>query len=664
MKYILLSIFIILNILVYFVTSQNVEGRIKDSLYTHLHNLQIHYEVLISSQSSSADIIYNNTIANQDEIISILQKAWETKDEKQRDYFRNLLYERLKDKYEFLKQQGIFQFHFVFPDNISFLRMHKVSKYGDDLSQIRGDFKKVNETKSIVKGFSQGIVLHAFRNVYPIFNKNGKYIGAVEVSYPSEILQKSLNIVSEIHSHFLINKKILPLEASVGNSSISKFAPSIEHKDFVVTLIKRNKKDKHVKAIKERIELLRDTINQNIQKGDMFSLMSKIEDDIKIISFLPVYQNTTYETVAWIVSYVNDDFLIRAHNNANFIRVSSFLILTLLMYFVYRIVKQSETLSKLLKSYDKNVIFSTTDLDGKITHASEAFCKISGYSEKELLGRSHSIIKSDDMPSSVYEDMWETIVSGKVWKGEIKNKTKNGKEYWVDAEVEPTFNADGKIIGYNSLRHDITDRKDIESIQEEIIFTMGTIGELRDKDTGNHVKRVAEYSKVLALHYGLGKEEAELLKQASPMHDIGKVAIADSVLNKPAKLDFDERKVMESHAKKGYELLNVSERPLLNIASIIAHEHHEKWDGSGYPRGLKGKDIHIYGRITAIADVFDALSMRRCYKEPWSDEEIFELFRKERGKHFDPKLIDIFFKNIDEFLRIRKNLCDQCDNIE
>ena len=150
-----------------------------------------------------------------------------------------------------------------------------------------------------------------------------------------------------------------------------------------------------------------------------------------------------------------------------------------------------------------------------------------------------------------------------------------------------------------------------------------------------------------------------MLKQASPMHDIGKVAIPDAILNKPGRFDENEREIMNTHASLGYEMLKHSNRPLLKMAAIVANEHHEKWDGSGYPRGLSGENIHIYGRITALADVFDALGSDRVYKKAWDDEKIFNLFKEERGKHFNPKLIDIFFEHLDEFLKIREKFKDQ-----
>ncbi|MFA6395595.1 MAG: HD domain-containing phosphohydrolase [Sulfurimonas sp.] len=215
------------------------------------------------------------------------------------------------------------------------------------------------------------------------------------------------------------------------------------------------------------------------------------------------------------------------------------------------------------------------------------------------------------------------------------------------------------IDGMNHALGEITAlNQEIEDTQREVVFTMGSIGESRSKETGNHVKRVAEYSKLLALYYGLDENEAEMLRQASPMHDIGKVAIPDAVLNKPGRFDEHERRIMDTHAALGYEMLKHSARPLLLMAATVANEHHEKWDGSGYPRGLSGENINIHGRITALADVFDALGSDRIYKKAWDDEKIFTLFREERGRHFDPTLVDIFFDHLEEFLIIRDRLKD------
>jgi PAS domain S-box-containing protein len=312
---------------------------------------------------------------------------------------------------------------------------------------------------------------------------------------------------------------------------------------------------------------------------------------------------------------------------------------------------------------DESSIVSKTDKRGKITYVNKAFTDISGYSEDELVGKPHSIVRDPNMPKEAFADMWETIKNKQIWKGEVSNLKKNGDKYIVQSTVMPIQDDEGTIQEYISVRNDITQiynlQQEIEDTQKEVVFTMGAIGESRSKETGNHVKRVAEYSRILAKYSGMSDEKVEMLVQASPMHDIGKVAIPDKILQKPGKLDEEEFKTMRTHAELGYKMLAHSNRPLLKLAATIAHEHHERWDGNGYPRYLKGEEISLEGRITAVADVFDALGSDRCYKKAWSDEKIFELFKEERRKQFDPNLVDIFFDHIDEFLKVRETFKDE-----
>ncbi|HJV96819.1 MAG TPA: DUF3369 domain-containing protein [Albitalea sp.] len=201
---------------------------------------------------------------------------------------------------------------------------------------------------------------------------------------------------------------------------------------------------------------------------------------------------------------------------------------------------------------------------------------------------------------------------------------------------------------------------EIEATQKEIVFSLGEIAESRSKETGYHVKRVAEYAKLLALKVGLPASEAELLRHASPLHDIGKIGIPDAILNKPGKLTGEEWEVMQTHARLGHEMLKHSKTAILKAASIVALHHHERWDGDGYPERRCGEDIHIYGRITALADVFDALGSPRCYKQAWPLEDILQLIAAQRGKQFDPTLVDLFLAHLDEFLAIRDRYVDRC----
>jgi len=198
----------------------------------------------------------------------------------------------------------------------------------------------------------------------------------------------------------------------------------------------------------------------------------------------------------------------------------------------------------------------------------------------------------------------------------------------------------------------------ITESQKEMVYRLGEVVESRSNETGNHVKRMAHYSELLALLVGLDTTEAELIKTASPMHDIGKIAIPDAILTKPGKLTPEEWKIVKTHPERGYEILEHSSLIVMSISAIIALTHHERWDGSGYPKGLKGTDIHLYGRITAIADVFDALGSERCYKKAWPLDKIISLFKRETGKHFDPLLTELFLDNLDKFLVIRDKFVD------
>ncbi len=202
-------------------------------------------------------------------------------------------------------------------------------------------------------------------------------------------------------------------------------------------------------------------------------------------------------------------------------------------------------------------------------------------------------------------------------------------------------------------------QEEIEATQREIIFTLAETGEMRSRETGYHVKRVAEFSRLFAVKYGMNEEEAELIKLSAPMHDIGKIAIPDSILLKPGKLTPEEWEIMQSHASLGYEMLKHSDRRLLKSAAIIANEHHEKWNGEGYPNGKKGEDIHIYGRITAMSDVFDALGNERVYKPAWELDRIVKLFKEEKGHQFDPKLVKVFLEGLDDFVKIKETYKDE-----
>ncbi|MDP3587209.1 MAG: response regulator [Sulfuricurvum sp.] len=320
------------------------------------------------------------------------------------------------------------------------------------------------------------------------------------------------------------------------------------------------------------------------------------------------------------------------------------------------LIHQTTLLEQYKEIVDISMIVTKTNLQGEIIYSNEAFCKTCGYDCDEIKSKGHNVLRHPDMTVEFYEDLWKTILSKQIWHGTIKNLKKDGNYYITDTTIKPILDEFNEIIDFISISYDVTElfdlNEEIWQTQHEMLSLLGEVGETRSEETGNHVRRVAKYSRLLGRLYGLNEEESKLIYSASPMHDIGKIGIPDRILLKPGKLEADEYTIMKTHAKVGYEILKHSKRPLLQAAAVIAHEHHEKWDGSGYPRSLAGENIHIYGRITALADVFDALSCERVYKPAWSIEKIIEFILSERGKHFDPILVDLLMNNIDSFIAV------------
>lgn len=196
---------------------------------------------------------------------------------------------------------------------------------------------------------------------------------------------------------------------------------------------------------------------------------------------------------------------------------------------------------------------------------------------------------------------------------------------------------------------------ELEATQQEIIHILGDASEYRSQETGDHIQRVAEVSYNLAKCIGLPPSDCERIRLAAPLHDLGKIGIPDAVLNKPGRLSATEYAVMKTHSVIGREMLCSSKRRLLRFAAEIAGSHHERWDGTGYPDGLKGEDIPLAGRICAVADVLDALSCPRCYKEAWPEEEVRAEFINQRGKHFQPELVDALLDHWEMFFAGYRN---------
>lgn len=203
---------------------------------------------------------------------------------------------------------------------------------------------------------------------------------------------------------------------------------------------------------------------------------------------------------------------------------------------------------------------------------------------------------------------------------------------------------------------------ELEATQREIIHILGEASESRSQETGGHIQRVAGISAKLAIAMDLPAEEVEKIRLATPMHDLGKIGIPDSVLNKPGKLTDEEYAIMKTHSELGYNMLASSKRKLLRYAANVARSHHERWDGRGYPLGLKGSEIPLAGRICAVADVLDALSSPRCYKAPWPEEKVKDEFRKMSGSQFQPEVVDALLENWEDIFACYRNVPHEGDD--
>ncbi|NDV26869.1 HD domain-containing phosphohydrolase [Desulfovibrio sp. JC010] len=201
--------------------------------------------------------------------------------------------------------------------------------------------------------------------------------------------------------------------------------------------------------------------------------------------------------------------------------------------------------------------------------------------------------------------------------------------------------------------------KAIRETQFEIVQRLGRAGEFRDNQTGAHVLRVSKVAEIIARAMGMDDEFCELILYASPMHDVGKIAIPDSILLKPGSLTPEEWEIMKKHCASGCEIMGDHPSEILWVASQIALYHHERWDGKGYPEGLKGEDIPLYARITAVSDVFDALMSERPYKQPWTVDRAIEYITQESGKQFDPNVVSAFLGNLSAIVAVRDEFPDE-----
>lgn len=327
------SIILMINITVYLATQIYSEDKIDIVLKNNLYTLQTHYETLLHTQEIIASTTYKSTI-NMDRVIQIITKA-NIANKEQKNILRDELHHLLKEKYKLLQELSILQYQFIFPSNKVFYRAHKPAKYGDDLSAIRADFKYVNRTQKPIRGFTQGRTAHGFRNTFPLFDKNNKHIGAMEISFSSDSFQYYLNHISKIHSHFLVKKYIFDTKTWDRDDLMLHYEQSAESKQYMITLNDNHTKKSCISDSKDKLKNRNEEINYKMSLDNFFSIYIKYNNKIESVSFLPI-KNIKNKTVAWIVSYQKSPIIEATLFNSLIIRLLSFFISILLVYFILK----------------------------------------------------------------------------------------------------------------------------------------------------------------------------------------------------------------------------------------------------------------------------------------------------------------------------------------
>jgi len=285
-----------------------------------------------------------------------------------------------------------------------------------------------------------------------------------------------------------------------------------------------------------------------------------------------------------------------------------------------------------------------TDRNSIVQYVNPAFTAITGFTAEAMIGKKPSVLRSAHTTLQKYQEMWSVILSGGWWRGEIINVKQSGEEWYSYLSISQIRDATGVPFAYVGISRDITEMKQLQfRLKEaslEAIFMLSVAAEAKDEVTGSHIQRVRHYSQALAERLGLPPMEAEEIGYSSMMHDVGKLHIPDAILKKAGALSREEWEAMVEHPAQGVAILR--DKAFYGVARDIAGNHHEKWDGSGYPEGKKGKEIPLCARIVSVADVFDALTTARPYKEAWCEEHAIEELLRQRGKHLDPAVVDAF----------------------
>jgi len=410
----------------------------RDSILTQqVDNLQNAYDVSLNRFKIISDNV-SGTISDRKDILDLLYKAKHSKDEKFLSKIRKNLFIKMEAPFKRLQKQGVLITLFAFENNKTFLRMHKPEKFNDDLSKIRYSFTYVNSLKKPIRGFEQGKISHAFRNIYPIFYKN-EFLGSIDIAFSSDVLQEHMEILHDTNTHFILNKKLLDVTIWKMPKMV-KYIQSLEHKNFLYSISEENQENEYTSLEVNLNKKLKKDIYQNVQHGDSFAL----EHNANIVAFLPIHNLKEGKTVAYLVSYSNNKHLKSLFNKYLWINVLSFIVLALISLVVYNNAKkrflvnidlkkevedQNKAFKIIFEKASDGILIFENDL---VTQCNEAVVEMFGYKNKnQIVGQKPSDLSSEfnlDHNTGSFEMQFKTTAEEEIWLGvtlttiNLKNK--------------------------------------------------------------------------------------------------------------------------------------------------------------------------------------------------------------------------------------------------
>ncbi|MEA3354305.1 MAG: PAS domain-containing protein [Campylobacterota bacterium] len=434
------GLFIVLSLFSIVILEKNAKSKIEIVLEKHNENLEKHYKILTNQNQKSADATFDALLdMSGGKVLELFSKASMTKDLNKLENIREELYNLLKKRYELMKKRGMYQFHFIFADNRSFLRMHKPSKWGDDLSFVRKDFVYVNKNKKILRGFSQGKTSHGFSNIYPVYDKNKRYIGAIDLAYPSELFQNNLTEIDGIHSHFLVNKYIFNVKQWDRLDFKDNYLQSAEHKDYLITITKEHSPHRCIDQNIKKLAPYEEFINNNIAKGDKFNLYVDNNGIYQVLSFYPIEESVNKKVSAWIVTYMNSIEVGEILEILLLLEILVVFIFFIILVMIYFLINEKNILQELVEERTKDLKRLNDTLEEKISLRT-----------KELEDKNKLFNEA------------EKIAKLGFWSINIKEN----KLYWSDEMYNIYLQDKNKIEPSYELFINSVDPKDIENVKE------------------------------------------------------------------------------------------------------------------------------------------------------------------------------------------------------